>query len=86
MTNCDDTYKSWILTRVKKLHGLTWSGGQFVDGLDEFVPVAVGCHSDLLQVLVTHLRQYVQCDLFSLKQLQQVFQTQAANTTQDKVM
>lgn len=53
-----------------KLHGLTWGGGQFVDGLDEFVPVAVGRYSDLLQVLVTHLRQYVQCDLFSLKQLQ----------------
>jgi hypothetical protein len=46
-------------------HLLTLAGDELFDALDELVPVAVGHDSDLLQVLVVHLRQDVDGDLMT---------------------
>ena len=62
---------------ISIINVITISGDEFLDALDELVPVAVSHDPDLLQVLVVHLSQDVDADLLAVEDLSQLLEAKA---------
>ena len=63
--------------------GRSISGNQLLDALDQLVSVAEGSDPDLLQVLVSHLRENVDGYLFPVKHLPQLLQAEGGEEGPD---